>query len=217
MDVLLHTLLHRQRLASAIPHASPPPSYEPCLATSRTLQTLRQSAGSLLLDDDPAEAPRAELRSYVAPPTAPRTAVGLGSFAPLPALLLFAPSVAASLQRAYGFDRKVAGSAPHVDPATSVDHTDVWDDEFVSETALDRALPAGVTPAGPKDVFHGVANFNPQLTENGMRHASGLTPDAQLGYTPLDEAIVRAVERGKSTEVRGPLPRSSSRRCASAW
>ena len=61
------------------------------------------------------------------------------------------------------------------------------------------------SPAGPKDVFVGAANFSPQLTEVGTRLTTGLTPDAQIGFTPLDEAIVRAVERGKSTEVKRRL------------
>lgn len=63
------------------------------------------------------------------------------------------------------------------------------------------------TPAlgSSQDVFVGVANFAPKLTEMGARHTRGLTPDHQLGYTPLDEAIVRAVERGKSTEVKRRL------------
>ena len=51
----------------------------------------------------------------------------------------------------------------------------------------------------------GAANYAPSLTEVGARMSTGLTPDAQLGYTPLDEAVVRAVERGKSTEVKRRL------------
>jgi len=43
------------------------------------------------------------------------------------------------------------------------------------------------------------------LTDLGARVSAGLTPDALLGYTPLDEAVVRAVERGKSTEVKRRL------------
>jgi hypothetical protein len=45
----------------------------------------------------------------------------------------------------------------------------------------------------------------PGLTPLGLAHAAGLTADEQLGYMPLDEAIVRAVERGKSTEVKRRL------------
>ena len=39
----------------------------------------------------------------------------------------------------------------------------------------------------------------------GLKPISGLTADDRLGFTPLDEAIVRAVERGKSTEVKRRL------------
>ena len=49
---------------------------------------------------------------------------------------------------------------------------------------------------------HGAANFAPGLTAVGRSHACGLTPDSAIGFMPLDEAIVRGVERGKSTEVR---------------
>lgn len=45
----------------------------------------------------------------------------------------------------------------------------------------------------------------PQLSELGTRHVSGLSGDSTLDYTPLDEAIVRAVEKGKSTEVKRRL------------
>ena len=41
----------------------------------------------------------------------------------------------------------------------------------------------------------------PQLSKLGLRHQNGLRGDEALDYTPLDEAIVRAVEKGKSTEV----------------
>jgi|LauGreDrversion4_1035100.scaffolds.fasta_scaffold21334_3 hypothetical protein len=132
-------------------------------------------------------------------PTAVR--VQLGSLGQLPPLLLFAPSVAWALQRAVGFER------PHgaTSVGTQVDHSDVFDDEFLNESALERALPAGMTPAQPKETFVGAANFAPSLTSLGARHSRGLTPEAFLGYMPLDEAIVRAVERGKSTEVKRRL------------
>ena len=47
-----------------------------------------------------------------------------------------------------------------------------------------------MTPAAPKADFIGAANFAPALTALGGRHVPGLTPDDQLGYTPLDEASV---------------------------
>ena len=50
----------------------------------------------------------------------------------------------------------------------------------------------------------------PQLSELGTRHVSGLSGDSTLDYTPLDEAIVRAVEKGKSTEVPSLFPPSLS-------
>jgi len=132
----------------------------------------------------------------------PTVHVHLGSLAPLPPLVLFAPAVAAALQRALGFNGPPTAL---LSAATATDHTDVWDDDFVQDSALERALPAGVTPAGPKDLFLGAANFAPTLTDVGMRHTAGLTPDGQLGFMPLDEAVVRAVERGKSTEVKRRL------------
>ena len=48
----------------------------------------------------------------------------------------------------------------------------------------------------------------PQLSELGTRHVSGLSGDSTRDYTPLDEAIVRAVEKGKSTEVPSLFPPS---------
>ena len=45
----------------------------------------------------------------------------------------------------------------------------------------------------------------PTLTLLGMRHQVGLTADEEIEATPLDEAVVRAVERGKSTEVKRRL------------
>jgi len=45
----------------------------------------------------------------------------------------------------------------------------------------------------------------PQLSKLGLRHQNGLRGDEALAYTPLDEAIVRAVEKGKSTEVKRRL------------
>jgi hypothetical protein len=129
--------------------------------------------------------------------------VALGSLGPVPPLVLFAPSVARALHQT--LERVKPPPCTTASIGTAKDHTDVWDDDFVQESALERALPAGVTPAGPKDVFVGAANFAPSLTPTGARHASGLTPEGQLGFTPLDEAVVRSVERGKSTEVKRRL------------
>ena len=81
----------------------------------------------------------------------------------------------------------------------------MWDDDFINETALDRALPAGVTPAQPKEAYLGTANYAPQPSETGRLLTGGLTADEQIGFTPLDEAVVRAVEKGKSTEVKRRL------------
>jgi len=127
--------------------------------------------------------------------------VHLGSLAPIPPLLLFSPAVALAMQQTLGFKRPKS----YVSSGSQQNHSDVWDDEFLNESALERALPAGINPAAPKDIFVGAANFAPALTPLGACHLRGLTPDAQLSYTPLDEAIVRAVERGKSTEVKRRL------------
>ena len=40
---------------------------------------------------------------------------------------------------------------------------------------------------------------------DGEAADGGLTADEQIGFTPLDEAVVRAVEKGKSTEVKRRL------------
>lgn len=241
MDVLTHTLLHRHRLAPSVPHLAVPPSYTPTLPAALSLRAIRHRCGSLHLVDDPATITGVDVPPPPLSPTDGFARVQLGSLSPLPPLLLFAPSVAAAMQKALGFTRPAntvstaaptvgaegadggkggggAGGggkgsedsgrigAPEAKSAHAVaDHTDVLDDDFITETALERALPSGVTPAGPKDVFVGAANFSPQLTEVGTRLTTGLTPDAQIGFTPLDEAIVRAVERGKSTEVKRRL------------
>ena len=208
VDALLHTLLHRQRLAATIPHLSSPPSYAPSLHATTALRAIRHTSCSIQLNDDPRLAAPADLPAESKAPASsnasaePSVRVQLGSLSPLPPLLLFAPTVAATLQRALGYSGPpLATPSAH----TVGDHTDVWDDDFISETALDRALPSGVTPAAPKEIFIGAANFAPQLTDTGLLMASGLTPHAMLGFTPLDEAIVRAVERGKSTEVKRRL------------
>ena len=255
MDVLTHCLLHRQRLASSLPHLAAPPSYTPSLRTALTLRAIRQRCASLHLVDPPATDGASGSAADVPPPPLPAddgyARVHLGSLAALPSLLLFAPSAAAAMHKALGFTRPAntfSASAPSAGDGkdgkggdvkgadgkgggggggqagrgggedagrlgppearsahTLADHSDVWDDEFLADSALERALPAGVTPAGPKDVFVGAANFAPQLTEVGCRFATGLTADANFGYTPLDEAVVRSVERGKSTEVKRRL------------
>jgi len=196
LDVLAHALLHRQRLADAIPHLGRAPSYQPSIHTQKVLRSVRHASVSLRLNDDPCSLPHADVMDGRR-----RVRVHLGSLSALPALVYFAPSVAATMQRMLG----TMGPSDCSNEATAVDHSDVWDDEFLADSALERALPAGVTPAGPKDLFIGAANFAPTLTKIGVRHASGITPDAQLGFSPLDEAIVRAVERGKSTEVKRRL------------
>jgi actin-related protein 8 len=43
------------------------------------------------------------------------------------------------------------------------------------------------------------------LTLLGTRHHSGLVGESGMAYAPLDEAIVRAVERGRSIEVKRRL------------
>lgn len=114
--------------------------------------------------------------------------VTLGSLGAVPPLLMFAPSAVAALHAAMDSTGReklssMEGRLPsHKSPATRVDHHDVWDDDFVSESALDRALPMGVTAAAPRGEFVGAANFAPSLTSLGTRHTVGLTPDNSLGY-----------------------------------
>lgn len=110
--------------------------------------------------------------------------VHLGSVAPVPPLLLFSPSLAATLQSLADCCRPQPARSVHV----SHDHTDVWDDDFLADSALERALPAGVTPAGPKADYIGAANFAPALTTLGSRHAPGLTAEADLGYAVAPRA-----------------------------
>ena len=57
MDVMVHTLLHRQRLAPAIPHLACKPSYSPKLGASLQLSAIREAACSLDLNADPAASP----------------------------------------------------------------------------------------------------------------------------------------------------------------
>lgn len=212
LDVLTHILLHRQRLVQSLPSLARCPSYNPSLLTARALGAIRHASCSLELHADPKCLPYTDVFPVAASASTAGGGGGsggsglrvqLGSLAPLPGLLLFVPRVAASLQSLLGFQGPPSGSpsSAHV----QADLTDVWDDDFLADSALERALPAGVTPAGPKDLFLGAANYAPELSETGQRHASGLTPESQLGFMPLDEAVVRAVERGKSTEVKRRL------------
>lgn len=149
LDALLHLLLHRSHLASKIPNLGPCPSYAPTLRTTSALRAVRHASCTLELNDDPkvaahvdvptvgppfalaAASPRAPPRPSAtadadAEPT-PSVRVHLGSLGHLPPLLLFAPCVAATLQRALGFS-----GPPVTNPSASTahDHTDIWDDDF---------------------------------------------------------------------------------------
>ena len=50
-----------------------------------------------------------------------------------------------------------------------------------------------------------IGSAPPGLTLLGMRHQAGLAVETPLRYWALDEAVVRMVERGKSTEVKRRL------------
>lgn len=135
--------------------------------------------------------------------------------------------------------------APLGDGTPLTDFGDLWDDDFLTESAAPmRAAPSGSTKSsstaegggggdadeeGPEPggnhnassgkvttgggvaaatIASGVAGPGgalPALTLLGTRHQSGLTADGMIAYAPLDEAIVRAVEKGRSTEVKRRL------------
>ena len=62
MDALLHTLLHRHRLTTALPPAlAAPPSYKPTETALHALRELRHRGCSLRLELDPQEAPSVDL------------------------------------------------------------------------------------------------------------------------------------------------------------
>jgi len=172
---------------------------------------------------------------------APPVAVDLGSLASVPPLLLFAPNAARVLHT------RALASPPLALESRQLDWSDVWDDDFLQESAA--PLRGAALGRGEREAAEGEADevqggvggkearepFQPQqsareiarehkarlnascslagtpasslpsLTVLGSRHQSQLLPDELLEYTPLDEAIVRAVERGKSTEVKRRL------------
>lgn len=210
MDVLLHALIHRQGLTARLPALGRPPAYSPIgygtasegapHQTGMSLSKIRHDCCTLDFNGPPGYFFAASAATNLE--TAGAVRVQLGSFAHVAPLLLFAPSVASSLQCSLGREgARVSSSSLN----TALDRSDIYDDDFLTETAVDRALPSGLPPAPTKDVFVGAANFEPKLTPLGSWHTSGLTPIDRRGYTPLDEAIVRAVEKGKSTEVKRRL------------
>lgn len=100
-----------------------------------------------------------------------------------------------------------------------VDHTDCLDDDYLVESAgpprYHHALgkesgEGGYNELPPlsreKERERAAAALQaaqplPNLTELGSRHQACLTAEDAADFTPLDEAVVRMVERGKSTEV----------------
>ena len=187
-----------------------------------------------------------------ATPYAGRLRAALGSFAPLPPLLLFAPSSVA-LMRSHcaaaawrggnaappvvkraaralmGEDGGFAGEeddeadtqgepeAVDVCPRESrLDYSDCLDDDYLCESAGPLRGAAGMREDGEpgmpplsreKERERAAAALQaaqplPMMSELGSRHQACLTTDEAAEYTPLDEAVVRMVERGKSTEVK---------------
>ena len=196
--------LHRQKLLKPVTNELPmltttAPSYEPTLQTSTALRTIRHDACSLLLNDHPSMIPYATLTAANAPRTA---CASTSARSPLcPASFYSRRPLPQAFRKALGF------TGPPNPPTAGAQ---VRSFRFVGRRLYQRH---GIGPcvasrgdsAGPRELYIGSACFAPALTEIGQLHTSGFTPDSSLGFTPLDEAIVRAVERGKSTEVKRRL------------
>ena len=101
-------------------------------------------------------------------------------------------------------------------PHCRLDRTDLLDEDYIVESATIRGGVLGLDG----DTFDRVPPLSrekereraaaalqasaplPSLTSLGARHQACLTSDDAADFTPLDEAVVRMVERGKSTEVK---------------
>ena len=181
LDTLCAWLLHRQALLPAsmaatvaslnASHAAyPPPRQQQLCALARTyIAPIRHACAHLEFDLDPAETMH-ELQLS----TGHRLHASLGSLAPLPPLLLFVPQLAAA------FHTQAAATAVHCVPplpdygGRTVPSTqpsewgDVWDDEYLAESA------APLRGEHPRCGFGaGFAGFGTRAGEVGARGVMG--------------------------------------------
>ena len=152
---------------------------------------------------------------------AQRVEAALGSFAHLPPLALFAPTAvpaAAKADAAHAAASKAAAAAAaastpspapprdFVEPELATDLGDIWGDDFLLETRLERA---GMERVGENRgvVYLGTSVVGaPTPTELGARHHAPPPKAVEAApFAPLDETVVRLVERGKATEVKRRL------------
>ncbi|KAL1496778.1 hypothetical protein AB1Y20_014366 [Prymnesium parvum] len=253
MDALLRYLLCRQGLLAALPPLARGGggSEAEKVGPNALLARIRHACCHLKFGE--AAPPASEVALRMGKPQERRRqgegrcTVSLGSFAAVPPLLLFSPQACLAL---HGW--QVKGAKSTIRPAdppeqNRVDYGDVWDDEFLQESAaplrvirealegkdgaevllsatqqaaldMREQLMSQLPQNTPLPFFTSsrereraiaretAANLPmPNLTTLGMRQQSGLTPDELLEFMPLDEAVVRAVEKGKSTEVKRRL------------